>query len=84
MRLDISHLGQVALGVSDVDRAEAFYGTTLGLTKLFRFGDLAFFNPIQEVGKNFIGLPSLLSAENVEQQKKHQAQHEPKRNTAGK
>jgi methylmalonyl-CoA/ethylmalonyl-CoA epimerase len=44
MRLDISHLGQVALGISDVDRAEAFYGTTLGLTKLFRFGDLVFFD----------------------------------------
>jgi len=44
MRLDISHLGQVALGVSDVDRAEAFYGTALGLTKLFRFGDLVFFD----------------------------------------
>ena len=44
MRLDISHIGQVGLGVSDVDRAEQFYGTALGLTKLFRFGDLSFFD----------------------------------------
>ena len=44
MRLDISRLGQIALGVTDVDRAEAFYEAALGLTKLFRFGDLAFFD----------------------------------------
>ena len=42
MRLDLSHLGQVALGVADVDRAEQFYETMLGLRKLFRFGDLTF------------------------------------------
>ena len=39
-----NHLGQVALTVSDVDRAERFYGDTLGLRKLFRFGDLLFFD----------------------------------------
>jgi methylmalonyl-CoA/ethylmalonyl-CoA epimerase len=44
MRLDVSHLGQIALGVDDVDRAERFYGEILGLRKLFRFGDLSFFN----------------------------------------
>lgn len=38
------HLGQVALTVSDVDRAERFYGDTLGLRKLYRFGDLLFFD----------------------------------------
>jgi methylmalonyl-CoA/ethylmalonyl-CoA epimerase len=27
-----------------VDRAEAFYGQTLGLRKLYRFGDLTFFD----------------------------------------
>ncbi|MGH6893273.1 MAG: VOC family protein [Dongiaceae bacterium] len=40
----LSALGQVALAVSDADRAEAFYGEQLGLTKLFRFGHLVFFD----------------------------------------
>ena len=44
MRLDISHIGQIALGVADVDRAEAFYRDVLGLRHLFRFGDLTFFD----------------------------------------
>jgi methylmalonyl-CoA/ethylmalonyl-CoA epimerase len=44
MPLNISHIGQIALPVSDVDRSEAFYGTSLGLRKLFRFGDLTFFD----------------------------------------
>ncbi len=44
MRLDLSHIGQIALGVTDVDRAEQFYETVLGLQKLFRFGDLTFFD----------------------------------------
>ncbi len=39
-----NHLGQVALTVSDVDRAERFYGEALGLRTLFRFGDLLFFD----------------------------------------
>ena len=43
MLLNLSHLGQIALAVGDVDRAEAFYGQTLGLRKLYRFGDLTFF-----------------------------------------
>src|SRR5581483_2121036 len=34
----------IAVGVADVDRAEDFYGGKLGLKKLFRFGDLAFFD----------------------------------------
>jgi methylmalonyl-CoA/ethylmalonyl-CoA epimerase len=37
-------IGQVALHVSDTDRAERFYGDTLGLRLLFRFGNLAFFD----------------------------------------
>ncbi len=37
-------LGQVALGVSDADVAEAFYGGTLGLKKLYRFDNLVFFD----------------------------------------
>ena len=44
MTFALGPLGQIALAVSDVDRAEAFYGGVLGLRKLFRFGDLAFFD----------------------------------------
>lgn len=44
MRLDISHIGQIGIGVSDVDRSEQFYESVLGLRKLFRFGDLSFFD----------------------------------------
>jgi methylmalonyl-CoA/ethylmalonyl-CoA epimerase len=44
MRLNLDHIGQIALAVADVDRAEAFYGTQLGLRKLYRFGDLTFFD----------------------------------------
>jgi methylmalonyl-CoA/ethylmalonyl-CoA epimerase len=44
MRLDLSRVGQVAMSVADIDRAEAFYEQTLGLRKLYRFGDLAFFD----------------------------------------
>lgn len=44
MLLNLDHIGQIALPVSDVDRAEAFYGKVLGLRKLYRFGELAFFD----------------------------------------
>jgi methylmalonyl-CoA/ethylmalonyl-CoA epimerase len=37
-------IGQIALHVSDIDRAERFYRDTLGLPLLFRFGNLAFFD----------------------------------------
>jgi methylmalonyl-CoA/ethylmalonyl-CoA epimerase len=37
-------LGQVTLGVGDADTAEAFYGGTLGLRKLYRFDTLVFFD----------------------------------------
>jgi methylmalonyl-CoA/ethylmalonyl-CoA epimerase len=37
-------IGQIALHVSDADRAERFYGDALGLPLLFRFGDLVFFD----------------------------------------
>ena len=37
-------IGQIALHVSDSDRAERFYRDTLGLPLLFRFGDLCFFD----------------------------------------
>ena len=44
MTFALGPIGQIAVSVSDVDRAEAFYGGLLGLRKLFRFGDLVFFD----------------------------------------
>ena len=44
MLLNLSHIGQIALPVTDVDRSEAFYKDVLGLPKLYRFGDLTFFD----------------------------------------
>jgi methylmalonyl-CoA/ethylmalonyl-CoA epimerase len=44
MHLNISQIGQIALAVNDVDVAEEFYGEKLKLRKLYRFGDLAFFD----------------------------------------
>jgi predicted enzyme related to lactoylglutathione lyase len=41
--LQLGPLGQVSLLMTDVARAEAFYGETLGLPHVFTFGDLAFF-----------------------------------------
>jgi methylmalonyl-CoA/ethylmalonyl-CoA epimerase len=44
MSFALGPVGQIALNVADADRSEAFYGETLGLRKLFRFGGLAFFD----------------------------------------
>jgi methylmalonyl-CoA/ethylmalonyl-CoA epimerase len=44
MFLNLDHIGQIALAVGDVDRAEAFYRDVLGLRRLYRFGDLTFFD----------------------------------------
>jgi methylmalonyl-CoA/ethylmalonyl-CoA epimerase len=44
MHLNLSQIGQIALPVADVDRAEAFYEKVIGLRKLYRFGDLSFFD----------------------------------------
>ena len=44
MPVSLNRIGQIAFGVQDVDRAEAFYRDTLGLRKLYRFGDLTFFD----------------------------------------
>jgi methylmalonyl-CoA/ethylmalonyl-CoA epimerase len=44
MAFSLGPVGQIALGVADVDRSEAFYGGQLGLRKLFRFGTLSFFD----------------------------------------
>lgn len=40
----ISAIGQLAISVSDVDRAAAFYQDVLGLRLLFRFPGMAFFD----------------------------------------
>ena len=40
----LGRIGQVALSIRDVARAERFYGETLGLPHVFTFGDLAFFD----------------------------------------
>ena len=42
--MNLSQIGQIALAVSDTDRSEAFYEKTLGLRKLYRYGNLAFFD----------------------------------------
>jgi methylmalonyl-CoA/ethylmalonyl-CoA epimerase len=42
--MPLTQLGQIALPVSNADRSEAFYADSLGLPKLFRFGDLVFFD----------------------------------------
>ena len=44
MPVTLGPVGQIALPVADVDRAEAFYGDVLGLRKLYRYGDLTFFD----------------------------------------
>jgi methylmalonyl-CoA/ethylmalonyl-CoA epimerase len=43
MHLKLDQIGQIALPVGDVDRAEAFYRDVLKLRRLYRFGDLTFF-----------------------------------------
>jgi catechol 2,3-dioxygenase-like lactoylglutathione lyase family enzyme len=42
--LRLGAIGQVSLSIRDVARAEHFYGETLGLSHVFTFGDLAFFD----------------------------------------
>jgi extradiol dioxygenase family protein len=42
--IGLVQLGQVSLHVRDTARAEVFYGETLGLTHLYTFGDLSFFD----------------------------------------
>ncbi|MEO8758304.1 MAG: VOC family protein [Devosia sp.] len=42
--MSLSQIGQIALAVSNIEIAETFYERTLGLRKLYRYGDLAFFD----------------------------------------
>ena len=44
MTIALHQLGQVSLTVDDVDKAEQFYAGVLGLRKLYRFGDMVFFD----------------------------------------
>jgi methylmalonyl-CoA/ethylmalonyl-CoA epimerase len=44
MPFSLNRIGQIALSVQDVDRAEAFYRDVLRLRFLYRFGDLVFFD----------------------------------------
>lgn len=44
MTVQLTSLGQVARAVRDLDAAERFYGGVLGFRKLYRFGDLLFFD----------------------------------------
>src|SRR2546430_1823365 len=40
----LAEIGQIALPVSEINRAVAFYRDTLGMRFLFQFGNLAFFD----------------------------------------
>lgn len=40
----MNQIGQIALAVGNTDRSEAFYESALGLRKLYRYGDLVFFD----------------------------------------
>ena len=44
MAFHLNQIGQIALPSRDVDRSEAFYEKVLGLRKLYRFGNLCFFD----------------------------------------
>jgi methylmalonyl-CoA/ethylmalonyl-CoA epimerase len=44
MTITLNQLGQVSLSVDSVDKAERFYAEILGLRKLYRFGNLVFFD----------------------------------------
>lgn len=44
MAFGLNRIGQIALAVSDIDKAEAFYQHVLQLRKLYRYGNLSFFD----------------------------------------
>ena len=44
VKFSLSAIGQIALKVQNIDVAEKFYESTLGLRKLYRFGNLVFFD----------------------------------------
>lgn len=44
MAIALNQIGQIALTVDNVDTAEKYYSQVLGLRKLYRFGDLLFYD----------------------------------------
>ena len=44
MLLNLNHIGQIGMPVSNADRSEAFYSEKLGFRKLFRFGNMVYFD----------------------------------------
>ena len=44
MPFSLNRIGQIAIAVQDVDKAEKFYHDILRLRKLYRFRDLTFFD----------------------------------------
>lgn len=44
LTMNLTQLGQISLTVDNVNAAERFYGEALGLQKLYRFGNLVFFD----------------------------------------
>ena len=44
MPVQLSHISQIAVTVTDLDRAAAFYQDKLGMKPLYRFSNLAFFD----------------------------------------
>ena len=44
MPITLNQIGQIGLPVDDVDKAEQFYAQTIGLRKLYRYGNLLFFD----------------------------------------
>ena len=42
--MSLSQIGQIALPVSDANQSEKFYEEALGMRKLFRYGDIVFFD----------------------------------------
>ena len=44
MAVTLNQIGQISLSVDNIEAAERFYGEALGLKKLYRFGNLIFFD----------------------------------------
>ncbi|HWP82186.1 MAG TPA: VOC family protein [Bacteroidota bacterium] len=44
MSIALNHIGQIAMTVDDIEAAERFYEHSLGLRKLYRFGDMVFYD----------------------------------------
>jgi len=71
----LNRIGQIALAVRDVDKAEAFYRDVLRLRWLYRFGDLTFFDcsgvrllleKAREPGEAIYGSPIYFSCADID------------------